>query len=66
MNKLIDAGRRLAEQLRDRKLDRIEAALRAMHLETERAGEEVVARARGLSRRWLLDPALRFIAWAGQ
>lgn len=49
-------ARALAEQA--------EAALRAIDgIDVERLGGEIRVRGRALARRWLHEPALRFLAW---
>lgn len=65
MSDLVQRGVRLAAQRQRQRVDRIAAELRTMFgnaaIEVEEA--RVLVRGRGLIKRWLVDPNLRFLQW---
>ena len=64
MDALQSRGERLARAAQQRKVDQVAAQLRGMFgsgaVEAEEA--RVLVRGRGIIKRWLIDPSLRFLA----
>jgi hypothetical protein len=64
MSDLLSRGERLALEAQRRKVAEVAAHLRAMlgssAIEVEEA--RVLVRGRGIIKRWLIDPSLRFLA----
>ena len=64
MSELLSRGERLAREAQRRKVVEVAAQLRGMLGSTAIEVEEarVLVRGRGIIKRWLIDPSLRFLA----
>jgi predicted NBD/HSP70 family sugar kinase len=62
MEKLLDRGQALAGDAQQRKLAEVAGQLRAMFGNAvEIEGDRVLVSGRGIMKRWLIDPSLRFL-----
>jgi hypothetical protein len=64
MEKLLDRGQALASDGQQRKISDVAHQLRAMfgNAPVQVENDEVLVSGRGIMKRWLADPSLRFLA----
>jgi hypothetical protein len=65
MADLVSRGARLAAQRQRQRIDRVAAELRKVFSDAAVVIDEahVLVRGKGLIKRWLVDPNLRFLQW---